>query len=110
MIEIWYDGSSTAAGFTINIDGVSASITIDTDNLTATTLTGANGFVVGQPKNFSSGATYLLDDISFTIDGTLQFQTDCTNNGLTCVDLSSEGNNGVITLGGTDPLDFFLNE
>lgn len=111
VLEVWYDGSSDPSGITVNIDGSPAAISTDFDQLTGTTLTGGDGFAFGKQK---AGATirgdYELNDLLWQVDGTVQFKTFCANNGLVCVDLSGQGNNGVIDLGATDPLDFFLNE
>jgi hypothetical protein len=101
-LEIWYDGSSTASGITIHVGGVNKTITTNTDTLTATTLTGANGYTTGKFKNLAATANaWVLDEYQFTIDSTKEFETKCDDKGLTVNDLSTQNNDGTITLNGS---------
>lgn len=52
-IAVTYDGSSSASGVTVYIDGVETAYVIDVDNLSATTV-GSGSFQIG---NLSSGTT-----------------------------------------------------
>lgn len=109
-IEISYDGSSNASGFILTVDGDVLSFNILVDGLSASIDVGT-GVSIGIAKNLSiTEGGFILDSLEMTYDSTQVFKTLCANNGLTCVDLSSQGNSGIIDLGATDPLDFFLNE
>lgn len=111
VLEVWYDGSSDPSGITVNIDDSPAAISTDFDQLTGTILTGSDGFAFGKQKASATvRGDYELNDLLWQVDDVIQFKTLCANNGLICADLSGQGNNGVIDLGATDPLDFFLNE
>lgn len=111
VLEVWYDGSSDPSGITVNIDDSPAAISTDFDQLTGTILTGSDGFAFGKQKNSATvRGDYELNNLLWQVDGVIQFKTLCANNGLICADLSGQGNNGVIDLATTDPLDFFLNE
>lgn len=110
ILEVWYDGSSTAAGITINIDKVPVTVNVVLDALSSSTLSG-DGFAIGKAKNTASNqGPFILDSLEWQVDGVTQFNTNCINNGLVCVDSSGQGNNGSINLSTTDPVDFFLNE
>ncbi|MEE9573702.1 MAG: hypothetical protein V3W20_11680 [Candidatus Neomarinimicrobiota bacterium] len=110
-LEIWYDGSSTAAGVTVEVNGSPVSMNVINDNLSLSIQTGSSGFVVGRRKDelIANEGDFVLDSLEWTVDATKQFETDCTDNGdLICVDLSGQGNDGVIDLDTTNRNDFFI--
>lgn len=111
-LEVWYDGSSTASGITVNIDGSPIVLSVTVDNLVSTILTSSNGYAFGKYKNSGSITRgYILNECEFWIDGALKFNTECANNGdLTCVNLDGDSGNGVIDLSTTPREDFFITE
>ena len=108
-VEVNYDGSSTAAGIEIKINDVVSSLFTIRDNLTSDIDNDA-GATIGLRDGVSQDGSFIASSTSFKIDSTLYFDTECANDGLVCVDLSGQGNNGVIELNGTDAEDFYLTE
>lgn len=109
-IQVNYDGSGNASGVTIKIDDVSVTVYETHDTLTGSVSTGT-GAVVGDnkvsvPDNFG----IIMSSFEWVMNSILYFKTQCANNGLTCIDLSGQENDGVIDLDTTDPNDFFLTE
>lgn len=109
--EIWYDGSSTAAGVTMAIDDVSANINVLTDNLTASTIASTPGAYIGVRKYnpVIVQASMVLDSLEMTQDNILIFKTDCRSNDYShiCKDLSGSGNDGSINTAPGGDLAFF---
>ena len=106
-IVVTYDGSSTAAGITIEIDTVDETGTIVNDTLSDTVIS-ANLFRVGKRFSDIDRGNVIMDSYEFWLDGIKQFETNCDDNGdLTSVDLSGQGNDGVIDLDVTERNDFF---
>ena len=118
MIGVTYDGSSTAAGVKIYVDGVAdTSTTIKIDNLNASIVTATTGpMLIGyQPSTFGEivmshfafssvvrSAGYMTAANSYAnrpaVDGSNTLYFDFTEGtGTTLVDKSSNGYNGTIT-------------
>ena len=112
-LEIWYDGSSNASGVTAEVDGVPVAFGVNSDNLTASILTGSNGFITGRQKNepLPSYGDFVMQSEEWTVDGVLKFNTNCDDNGdLVCVNLDGDSGNGAIDLDITPRAQFFITE
>lgn len=108
-IDVDYDGSSTAAGLTLKIDGVVTAFTVSNDALSASIIDNTGFRIGGHLGTPPTANSFVLDSSEFHIDGVQVFKTKCDDNGtLTCIDLSGQGNDGVIDLDTTPRVNFFI--
>jgi hypothetical protein len=109
-VEVLYDGSSSASGVTLKVGGVSVATTVGFDQLTATTLTGSNGYAFGVQKNNAVvRGSFILKDMLIEIDSIEQFSGQCVNNGDdTYPDTSGQDNNGAIDRSTSTVEEFYI--
>jgi len=104
-IEVDYDGSSTANGVTLKVNGVVQTKVVENDNLSAS-IVNNSGIRVG--RRFYEDKVAIVSQWELAIDGTLQVRCNCEEGrGLRSFDCSGNGNHASINLNGSTEDDFY---
>jgi hypothetical protein len=110
QIEIYYDGSSSASGVTMYLNGNLITTTTLDDTLTGTIVDNSEFKVGRRIDEGTDRGLCQIESFSFQVNSIAVFQTDCTNDGTVCKDISGNGNDGTVNLRGTSPSLFFRKE